>query len=151
MQPASHWQIPPRAAGRTKRNLPVQTQLHQWAFITRHRPGDKDMHSCRSVAQKPGVISGIPRRPGRWIALQQRAKTSAKFNLPPCGSRASISPGSPSPLMAVHVSLDEKNYIIAPFLQGGRTRPLSSFWYHVPISGVLNLGSGRYRSGYGAQ
>ena len=45
-------------------NLPVQTQLHQWAFITPHipqlpYPGYKDMHSCCSVAQKLNVISGI--------------------------------------------------------------------------------------------
>lgn len=121
LQPVTHWQIPPRADGWTKHNLPVQTQLHQWASITRHRPGDKDMHSCRSVAQKPGVISGIPRLPGHWIMLRQRPETLAKLDLPPCSSNASIPTGSPSVLMAVHVSLDEKNYIIAPFL--GREDP----------------------------
>lgn len=49
--PYSHW---------WNCNLPAQTQLHQWALITLHPPGYKDMHSCCSVAQKLNVISGIP-------------------------------------------------------------------------------------------
>lgn len=81
------------------------------------------------------------------IALQEALETAkaSKLDFPPLGPQRSIPlscginfPGLSSSIMGVHVSLDEKNYIIAPFF-GGRTSRLLSFWYHVPITGDLNL------------
>lgn len=69
--PSSHW---------SNCNLPVQTQLHQWALITLHPPGYKDMHSCCSVAQKLNVISGIPPFQNR-IVLQEALQTAKASKL----------------------------------------------------------------------
>ena len=138
--PSSHW---------SNCNLPVQTQLHQWAFIAPQPPLDTKI--CTAAALLPrnwmsfqeyppfhkqdsvtGSTANSP-SPQTWFPISARALyTTPKDTL----SGARLSNESSDVIEIVKIGWKELHNCT---FSKRRTSLLLSFWYHFPITGDLNL------------